>query len=158
MAGEKQTIEIELNNDHVTFMRIMKDDYNIPTESKVMRIIMDYLQENKDVHDTVFKQTRCLRCEQIARHNRHFSIHNIEFLKTREFRSDRGIVEVTLFRYPCPLLNLTSEIIGHSIRNGRSGLSEVAPDEPKTWRLRQAKSVGYRKRPAWSYTDVYSRS
>ena len=66
MAGEKQTIEIELNNDHVTFMRIMKDDYNIPTESKVMRIIMDYLQENKDVHDTVFKQTRCLRCEQIV--------------------------------------------------------------------------------------------
>ena len=66
MAGEKQTIEIELNNDHVTFMRIMKDDYNIPTESKVMRIIMDYLQENNDVHDAVFKQTRCLRCEQIV--------------------------------------------------------------------------------------------
>ena len=41
MAGEKQTISIELNNDHVTFMRIMKDDYKIPTESKVMRIIMD---------------------------------------------------------------------------------------------------------------------
>ena len=40
MAGEKQTISIELNNDHVTFMRIMKDDYKIPTESKVMRIIM----------------------------------------------------------------------------------------------------------------------
>jgi len=63
MAGEKQTIEIELNNDHVTFMRIIMDDYNIPTESKVMRIIMDYIQENKDVHDTVFKQTRCLRCD-----------------------------------------------------------------------------------------------
>ncbi len=63
MAGEKQTITIELNNDHVTFMRIMKDDYKIPTESKVMRIIMDYLQENKDVHDTIFKQIRCLRCE-----------------------------------------------------------------------------------------------
>ncbi len=45
MAGEKQTVEIELNNDHVTFMRIMKDDYNSPTESKVMRIIMDYLQK-----------------------------------------------------------------------------------------------------------------
>ena len=58
-----ETIEIELNNDHVTFMRALKDNYNIPTESKVMRIIMDYLQENKDVHDTVFKQTRCLRCE-----------------------------------------------------------------------------------------------
>ena len=63
MAGEKAAIQIELNNDHVTFIRTMKEDYNIPTESKVMRIIMDYLQENKDVHDTVFKQTRCLRCE-----------------------------------------------------------------------------------------------
>ena len=40
----------------------MKEDYNIPTESKVMRIIMDYLQENNDVHDAVFKQIRCLRC------------------------------------------------------------------------------------------------
>ena len=63
MAGEKQTIESELNNDHMTFMRIVKDEYNISTESKVMRIIMDYLQENKDVHDTVFKQIRCLRCD-----------------------------------------------------------------------------------------------
>ena len=63
MAGEKQTIEIELNNDQITFMRFMKDDYNIPTESKVMRIILDYLLTNKDVHDTVFSQTRCLRCE-----------------------------------------------------------------------------------------------
>ena len=63
MAGEKQTIEIELNNDHVAFMQIMKDEYNIRTESKVMRIIMDFLQENTDVHDTVFNQIRCLRCE-----------------------------------------------------------------------------------------------
>ena len=63
MAGEKQTIEIELNNDHVTFLLLLPSSDNIPTESKVMRIIMDYLQENKDVHDTVFKQTRCLRCD-----------------------------------------------------------------------------------------------
>ncbi len=63
MSGKKQTIEIDLNDDHVTFMRLMKDDYNIPTEGKVMRIIMDYLQSNRDIHDTVFGQTRCLRCE-----------------------------------------------------------------------------------------------
>ena len=63
MSGSKQTVEIELNDDHVTFMRLMKDDYNIPTEGKVMRIIMDYLQSNRDIHDTVFGQTRCLRCE-----------------------------------------------------------------------------------------------
>ncbi len=63
MAGDKQTIEVELNNDQVTFMRLMKDDYKIASESKVFRIVMDYLQSNKDVHDTVFSQTRCLRCE-----------------------------------------------------------------------------------------------
>jgi hypothetical protein len=63
MAGSKQTIEIELNDDQVTFMRLMKDDYDIASESKVFRIVMDYLQSNRDVHDTVFGQTRCLRCD-----------------------------------------------------------------------------------------------
>ena len=63
MAGEKQTIQIELNPDQIAFISIMKDEYDIASESKVMRIIMDYLQDNKDVHDTVFKQWRCLRCD-----------------------------------------------------------------------------------------------
>ncbi len=63
MAGSKQTVEIELNDDQVTFMRLMKDDYKIASESKVLRIVLDYLQTNRDVHDTVFGQTRCLRCE-----------------------------------------------------------------------------------------------
>ncbi len=62
MSGEKQTIEIELNPDQVAFISIMKDDYKIASESKVMRIIMDYLLDNKYVHDTVFKEERCLRC------------------------------------------------------------------------------------------------
>ena len=63
MSGEKQSIDIELNNDQITFVRLMKDDYKIPSESKVLRIVLDYLLTNKDVHDTVFSQTRCLRCE-----------------------------------------------------------------------------------------------
>ena len=63
MAGVKQTIEIELNPDQVVFMGIMKNNYNIASESKVMRIIMDYLQDNNDIHDTVFGQMRCLRCD-----------------------------------------------------------------------------------------------
>ncbi len=44
MAGEKQTIEIELNTDHLSFMRMMKDNYETVIASKVMRIIMDNLQ------------------------------------------------------------------------------------------------------------------
>ena len=33
MAGEKQTIEIELNPDQVVFMGIMKDNYGIALPS-----------------------------------------------------------------------------------------------------------------------------
>ena len=62
MAGPKKTIEIELNHDHLDFIQKMKDNYEVRTESKIMRIVMDYLQENEDVHDTVFGERRCLRC------------------------------------------------------------------------------------------------
>ena len=62
MAG-KQTLEIELHPDQASFIRFMMDDYKIKEEGKVFRIMIDYLQSNKDVHDTVFGQTRCLRCD-----------------------------------------------------------------------------------------------
>jgi len=63
MSGEKKAIEIELNPDQLEFITILKDGYNIESESKVMRIIMDYLYQNKNIHDNVFKQWRCLRCD-----------------------------------------------------------------------------------------------
>ena len=69
MSGEKTTIEIELNLDQVAFISVMKNDYKIASESKVIRIIMDYLLDNEDVHDTVFKEERCLRCGQYGRGN-----------------------------------------------------------------------------------------
>jgi hypothetical protein len=47
MAGEKQTIEIDLNPDQIAFIGVMKDEYDIASESKVMRIIMDYLHQTK---------------------------------------------------------------------------------------------------------------
>lgn len=63
MSGEKKAIEIELNPDQIEFISIMKDNYDIASESKVMRILVDYLQSTKDIHDTVFKLWRCLRCD-----------------------------------------------------------------------------------------------
>ena len=62
MAGDKETYEIELNPDQMGFVRAMKDKYAIADEGKVMRVIMDYLISNADVHDSVFTQVRCLRC------------------------------------------------------------------------------------------------
>jgi hypothetical protein len=63
MAGPKQTYEIELNSDQMAFIRSAKDRYGIPDESKVVRIIVDYLLSNGGVHESVFTQTRCLRCD-----------------------------------------------------------------------------------------------
>ena len=63
MAGDKQTFEIQLNADQMAFMRSMKEKYEIVDESKTFRVAIDYLMVTMDVHDSVFGQTRCLRCE-----------------------------------------------------------------------------------------------
>jgi len=63
MAGDKQTFEVQLNADQMAFMRSMKEKYEIVDESKTFRVAIDYLMVTMDVHDSVFGQTRCLRCE-----------------------------------------------------------------------------------------------
>jgi len=63
MAGPKETYEVELNPDQMSFVRSLKDQFSIANESKTLRIMLDYLISNPDVHDAVFTQRRCLRCE-----------------------------------------------------------------------------------------------
>ena len=63
MAGEKQVYEIRLNADQMAFIRNAQDKYNIRDESKAIRVVVDYLITNPGVHDEVFSQSRCLRCE-----------------------------------------------------------------------------------------------
>ena len=63
MAGNKETYEIELHPDQMAFVSSMKAEYKIPNDSKVVRVMIDYLLENRDIYDTVFNKSRCLRCE-----------------------------------------------------------------------------------------------
>ncbi len=63
MAGANGTYQIELKPDQMAFVRATMGKYNSPDESKVLRIVMDYLLTNPGVHDTVFGDTRCLRCD-----------------------------------------------------------------------------------------------
>ena len=63
MAGAKEAYEIELNRDQITFIRSAKDQFNIPDESKVVRIMVDYLRSNPGIQASVFDETRCLACE-----------------------------------------------------------------------------------------------
>ena len=63
MAGVKETFEIELNPEQMAFIQAAKEQYGIASQDKVVRIIMDYIQTNPGIHESVFTETRCLRCE-----------------------------------------------------------------------------------------------
>ncbi len=63
MAGVKETFEIELNPEQMAFIQSAKEQYGIASEDKVVRIIMDYIQTNPGIQESVFTETRCLRCE-----------------------------------------------------------------------------------------------
>ena len=63
MAGPKTSYTIELNADQMAFIRQAKEKYNINSEDKAMRVVLDYLITSPDIHDSVFSEPRCLRCE-----------------------------------------------------------------------------------------------
>lgn len=63
MAGTKTELTVDVNAEHIGLINASKEKYGIADEGKVVRIIMDYLIVNPGVHDTVFKDVRCLRCE-----------------------------------------------------------------------------------------------
>ncbi len=63
MAGVKEAFEIELNPEQMAFIQSAKEQYGIASQDKVVRIIMDYIQTNPGIHESVFTETRCLRCE-----------------------------------------------------------------------------------------------
>ena len=63
MAGPKEAYTLELNPDQMAFIRQAKEKFNINSEDKAMRVVLDYLITNPDIHATVFSEPRCLRCE-----------------------------------------------------------------------------------------------
>ena len=63
MGGQKTTFELDINPDQMAFLRSAKERYDLADEGKAIRIVMDYLMTNPGIHDTVFVEVRCLRCE-----------------------------------------------------------------------------------------------
>ena len=62
MAGAKDAYQIDLSAEQISFLRSAQEQYNIPDESKVVRIMVDYLLSNPDIQATVFDESRCLWC------------------------------------------------------------------------------------------------
>ena len=63
MAGDKATMEVQINPDQVSFLKQVRESYDLPDESKALRVILDYIQINQDIHEAVFGTPRCLRCD-----------------------------------------------------------------------------------------------
>ena len=62
MAGAKDAYQIDLSAEQIAFLRSAQEQYNIPDESKVVRIMVDYLLSNPDIQAPVFDESRCLWC------------------------------------------------------------------------------------------------
>ena len=63
MGGEKAAFEVELNPDQMALIRSAKEKFGLADESKAIRIVLDYMLTNPGIHDAVFGEVRCLRCE-----------------------------------------------------------------------------------------------
>ena len=62
MSGAKDAYQIDLSSEQIAFLRSAQEQFNIPDERKVVRIMVDYLMSNPDIQETVFDETRCLWC------------------------------------------------------------------------------------------------
>jgi hypothetical protein len=63
MAGEKETYTVALNPEQMEFVRSAREQYGIADEDKALRIILDYVLSNPGLHQDIFTEVRCLRCE-----------------------------------------------------------------------------------------------
>lgn len=61
MAGEKVTVEFEINEDAQTLLQDIVEKYKLPNSSKAIRILLDYVAKDGD-QDVIFKKIRCRRC------------------------------------------------------------------------------------------------
>lgn len=62
-SKNKASYPITLETDQMAFLREAKEQYKIADTDKVVRIILDYVISSPELHETVFTQTRCLRCD-----------------------------------------------------------------------------------------------
>ena len=61
MAGEKLSIEFEIQADAEKMLEYAATKYGLPDKDKALRCLLDYLAKDAN-WDQVFSLVRCLRC------------------------------------------------------------------------------------------------
>jgi hypothetical protein len=63
MTSPRHTFEFQLDSDQYELLSSAVEKYKVHDEGKALRIVLDYLVSNPDVHEEVFTRIRCLHCE-----------------------------------------------------------------------------------------------
>ena len=61
MAGVKQTVTFEVQEDTIRMLDAAAEKYGLPNASKALRCLLDYAAQDGN-WDEMFGQPRCLRC------------------------------------------------------------------------------------------------
>ncbi|MBM3943676.1 MAG: hypothetical protein FJ316_12340 [SAR202 cluster bacterium] len=59
----KELLEVEVDQCHSAFIQAARAQYGIADEGKVVRIILDFVLSSPQLHEAIFTEVRCLRCE-----------------------------------------------------------------------------------------------
>jgi hypothetical protein len=61
MGGKKTEYSLELNHEHMDWLKKMQDNYGLFDADKALRIVMEYVMEEVDPA-IVFEEIRCNHC------------------------------------------------------------------------------------------------
>ena len=62
MAGEKISVNFEINIDSLQMLEKITDKYELPDNSKTLRCLLDFVLEKESNWDEKKKKIRCIRC------------------------------------------------------------------------------------------------
>ena len=62
MAGDKKKVTFEINADSDEMLNKIAEDYKLPDKSKLIRVLLDYVEEKETDWDDMFATVRCNRC------------------------------------------------------------------------------------------------
>ncbi|MFT4823266.1 MAG: hypothetical protein ACI9J0_001182 [Cryomorphaceae bacterium] len=65
MGGIKVSRALELNENHLDWLRAMTDEYALTDLDKALRIVLDYVMDDADP-STVFEEVRCNHCQDTS--------------------------------------------------------------------------------------------
>ena len=61
--SEKKKLSFEIYSDSEKMLEQIVDKYDLPNQSKALRCLLDYVEENESDWDDMFATIRCNRCD-----------------------------------------------------------------------------------------------